>query len=110
MLYPVDGSPPQILGPDWIGTGHPSIQPGQGRYLATDVYDREKGQAVLRLFDLESHTHEDVLVAEYEDFSNESGTHLHPAWTMDGASLILNSAHSGAAQLYRVDLTGAAIR
>ena len=103
-LYPIDGSTPEVLSPDWVGHGHPSIQTREGRYLVTDVYDSENGRVALRLYDLEEMSYDDVLVAEYEDFSNDSGTHLHPAWTPDGKSIILNSAHTGVAQLYRVDL------
>jgi Tol biopolymer transport system component len=106
VLYPVDGGAPVVLGKekDWQGGGHPGIQPLHYRYLVADMYDRDRGCVTLRLFDLNELTIEDVLIAEYEDYSNESGTHLHPSWSHDGKSVYISSAHSGIAQLYRVDL------
>ena len=102
MRIPLDGSPSETIGPDWIGGGHPSLRPGDARYMAVDVF--QKGRVILRIHDMERLTTRDVLVAEYEDTSNDSGTHLHPAWTVDGKSVVINSANSGTAQLYRVDL------
>ena len=104
MMYPVDGSPPFALGPDWLGTGHPSFQPGEARYLAVDVYVPSRGHAFLRLYDLVELTYEDLLVAEYDDYTNNSGTHLHPAWSPDGNSLFIASAHAGYAQVFRVEV------
>lgn len=104
MLYPLDGSPPRALGPDWIAAGHPSFQPGSGRLLAVDVPVPERGHVFLRLYDLGTETYEDVLVAEYSDYSNESGTHFHPAWSPDGAALIISSAHSQCAGVYRMEV------
>ncbi len=104
MLYPLDGSPPRALGPDWLGAGHPSFQPGEGRYMAVDIPVRDRGHVFLRLYDLQEETYEDVLVAEYTDYSNDSGTHFHPAWTPDGSSLYISSAHGECAGVYRVDL------
>ena len=101
MLYPLDGSPPRALGRDWPGAGHPSFQPGEGRYLAVDIPVRERGHVFLRLYDLLEETYEDVLVAEYTDYSNASGTHFHPAWTPDGRSLYISSAHGACAGVYR---------
>lgn len=104
MLYPADGSEPRALGTDWLGDGHPSIQPVHHRYLSADFYDYGKSVATLKLFDLEKGTVEDILQAEFRDYTNESGTHLHPAWSRDGTSLYIASAHLGHAQIYRVDL------
>lgn len=39
-----------------------------------------------------------------EDYSNDTGTHMHPAWGRDGKSLVINSAHVGPSQVYRVDV------
>jgi Tol biopolymer transport system component len=102
MLYPLDGSPPRALGPDWLGDGHPSFEPNQGRYLAVDICTRE--HVFLRLYDTQEGTFEDVLVADYTDYSNFSGTHFHPAWAPDGRSLYISTAHTPCAGVYRVDL------
>ncbi|MFC1454333.1 hypothetical protein ACFLQL_04040 [Verrucomicrobiota bacterium] len=104
MLYPADGSEPRTLGTDWLGGGHPSIQPVHYRYLSADFHDRGKGVATLKLFDLEKGTVEDILQAEFKDYTNDSGTHMHPAWSRDGKSLYIASAHLGHGQIYRVDL------
>ncbi|MBS3763577.1 MAG: PD40 domain-containing protein, partial [Planctomycetes bacterium] len=104
VLYPVDGSEPQVLGPDWIAGGHPSFQPGDGRYMAVDYPRRHRGDVLLRIFDLQEQTWEDVLLAEYTDYSNKSGTHFHPAWSSDGRSIFISTAHTGIAGLYRLDL------
>ena len=105
MLYPLDGSPPRALGPDWLGTGHPSFQPGEARYLAVDVCVPDRGHVFLRLYDLLKDTYEDVLVADYSDYSGDTGTHFHPAWSPDGRSLYISSAHGECAGVYRIDLT-----
>ena len=104
MLYPLDGTPPRALGLDWLGAGHPSFQPGEGRYLAVDIPVRDRGHVFLRLYDLQEESYEDVLVADYTDYSNDSGTHFHPAWTPDGRSLYIASAHGECAGVYRIDL------
>jgi hypothetical protein len=104
MLYPVDGSPSRALGDDWVGTGHPSYQPGPMRYMAAEHVDGRRGYVLLRLFDLEAVTWEDLLVAEFENYSNASGTHFHPAWSPDGRALYVASAHAGLAHLYRIDV------
>lgn len=104
MLYPVDGSAPEPVGPDWIAAGHPAFQPGEARYLAVDTPAPHKGHVFLRLYDLRETTYEDILVAEYTDYSNDSGTHFHPAWSRDGKHVFIASAHSGVAHLYRVDV------
>jgi len=106
MQYPIDGSPMRPIEPDWPGTGHPSYQPGEGRYLAVDVYHKanERGHVFLRLFDLQHTTYEDVLLAEYTDYTNASGTHLHPAWSADGRRLYFASAHGEAAGVFCMDL------
>ena len=102
-LYPVDGSAPFRAGGDWLGGGHPSFQPGDGRYLAVDYFRAGKGHVFLRLYDLENESYEDILVAEYTDYSNDSGIHFHPAWSPDGRSLFIASEHTGIAGLYRID-------
>ncbi len=104
MIYPLDGSDPYALGPDWLGTGHPSFQPGTGRYLAVDIVNRDRGHVFLRLYDLQEETYQDVLTADYTDYSNDSGTHFHPAWSRDGRSLYISSAHGAMAGVYRADL------
>ena len=104
MLYPVDGSAPEALGPDWLAGGHPSFQPGEIRYLAVDYARPRQGHVFLRLYDLENLSYEDVLVAEYSDYTNHSGTHFHPAWTPDASSIIISSAHGDVAGLFRVDI------
>ena len=104
MLYPLDGSAPRALGADWLGAGHPSFQPGGGRYLAVDIPVGNRGHVFLRLYDLQEGRYEDVLTADYTDYTNESGTHFHPAWTPDGRSLYISSAHGDCAGMYRIDL------
>jgi len=104
MLYPVDGGPARPIGPDWPATGHPSFQPGDGRYLAVDCRDPETGHIFLRLFDTRELAWEDILVAEFTDYTNASGVHMHPAWTPDGRSVYIDAAHTEAAGMYRVDL------
>jgi len=104
MLYPVDGSAPERIGPDWHGAGHPSFQPGEGRLLAVDLRKDKEGCVVLRLHDTVALSYEDILVAESADYSNQSGTHFHPAWSHDGRSIFIASAHSGVGRLYRIDL------
>jgi len=104
MLYPVDGSTPKALGADWLAGGHPSFQPGEARYLAVDYPKPAQGHVLLRLYDLVELTYEDLLVADYTDYSNDSGTHFHPAWSPDGKSIYISSAHADVAGFYRVDL------
>lgn len=104
MLYPVDGSPPHALGSDWLGAGHPSFQPDPVRFLAVDISRPDRGHVFLRLYDLQTDTFEDILVADYSDYSNGSGTHFHPSWSPDGRSLFISSAHAACAGVYRIDV------
>jgi hypothetical protein len=69
-----------------------------------DIPVRDRGHVFLRLYDLQEESYEDVLVADYTDYSNDSGTHFHPAWTPDGRSLYIASAHGECAGVYRIDL------
>ncbi len=103
-LFPVDGSGRRLFDEDLVAAGHPSVQPGEMRYIAIDYYDRDRGVASLGLYDTHDSSTEIVVEGEYEDFSNEGGTHLHPAWSPDGSAVFFNSANSGPAQLYRADV------
>lgn len=106
MLYPVDGSDPFPLDVAPPAAGHPVIQPLHHRYLIADMYDEENDAISLKIFDLKrpGDAGETLMVAKYEDHSNDSGTHLHPSWTRDGRSLHFDSAHLGHSQVYRLDL------
>jgi len=103
-LYPVDGSGPIYWRHPALRSGHPSIQPVHCGYLINDQYDREREVAQLWLYSLEDWSERLILEAEYSDYSNHSGTHLHPAWSPDGRSVFFNSAHPGHAQVYRIDV------
>jgi len=102
--FPLDGSDPVYLHHPALRGGHPSIQPVYNRYVANDQFNRERGVAELWLYRLDDWKEQLVLEADYSDYSNDSGTHLHPAWSPDGRSLFINSAHPGHSQVYRVDV------
>ena len=103
-LYPVDGSDPIYWRHPALRAGHPSVQPVHCQYLVNDQFDHERGVAELWLYSLGDWSEHLILEADYADYSNESGTHLHPAWSPDGRSVFFNSAHSGPARVYRIEL------
>lgn len=102
-LYPADGSEPVYWEHASLRAGHPSLQP-HGRYMVNDQFDRDRGVAQLWLYDTVDWHAELLVEADYLDYSNHSGTHLHPAWRPDGRSIFFNSAHPGPSQVYRIDM------
>lgn len=103
-LFPVDGSEPTYWSHPSLRSGHPSIQPVHKQYVVNDQFDHSRGVAQLWLYRIADWQPQLLLEAEYTDYSNDSGTHLHPSWSPDGKSIYINSAHPGPAQIYRVDL------
>lgn len=103
-LFPVGEGEPQYWSHESLRSGHPSIQPVHQKYVINDQFDKQRNVAQLWLYRTDNWEAKLLLEAEYDDYSNNSGTHLHPAWAPDGNSLYINSAHPGPAQVYRVDV------
>lgn len=103
-LYPPNGSAHTYWRHPALRSGHPSIQPAYHRYLVNDQFDARRGVAGLWLYSLGDWSEQCVVEAEYTDYSNDNGTHLHPAWSPDGRAVYFNSAHLGPAQVYRLEI------
>lgn len=86
--------------------GHCSFSP-DGRWLLTDTYPDSEHMRTLLVYRLADDTRFDIarLYAPPE-LQGELRCDLHPRWSRDGRQVCIDSAHTGARQVYVVDLAG----
>ena len=84
------------------GSGHPSFSP-DGRQIVLDYVLSRQGYGSLNLVDVEADTVEHLVHVRVINHTH-TGTHLHPAWSRDGAQVLYASDASGVAQLCAIDV------
>lgn len=91
------------------GDGHPSFTK-DGRYMLTDSYADKDGYRNLLLFDCESKKH--LVLGRFHSPFNNCGyrADLHPRFSRDEKSVIIDSAHTGQHQIHVFALDWDAIR
>lgn len=85
--------------------GHCTFSP-DGRWLMTDTYPDWRRRATLILYHWGSGRA--VRVAEFparRELDNEVRCDLHPRWSRDGREVCVDSAHTGARQMYALDVS-----
>ena len=91
------------------GDGHPSFTK-DGRFMLTDTYADADGYRNLLLFDCESKKH--LVLGRFHSPFNNCGyrADLHPRFSRDEKSVIIDSAHTGQHQIHVFALDWDAIR
>lgn len=102
----------RVLAPGRIGSGHPTVDP-KGKVLVTDCYPSEAmasrdGTVPIRAIRLESGTERCLFRMftrpRFNGPNNEYRIDPHPAWTRDGAHLVLNGSSGGCRAVFIADV------
>ncbi|MES0828243.1 hypothetical protein [Ruegeria sp. SCP11] len=84
--------------------GHPSLHPKTGRWI-TDTYPDLFGEQVLRALEPDGSSKIVDRFPANPSYRDEWRCDLHPRWSRDGRSVVIDSTHNGPRALYVVDLT-----
>lgn len=91
------------------GDGHPSFT-RDGEWMLTDTYEQADSTRVLLLYNLK--THRTMELGRFHSPFNSCGyrSDLHPRFSRDERSVIIDSAHSGQHQIYVYEISWEEVR
>ena len=102
VAYRPGGRRPEVILPKFTGI-HTSLD-AAGRRALTDAFDDEAGTGSVRLVDLADGAVEVLDEGPHVRHDHTGGSHIHPQFSRDGASVYYNLAAEGQPQLYRLRL------
>ena len=107
LLFSVNNEPPTPVGADvLVADGHPSICPGDRRFLLTDTYEDGQNYRHLILYNMDSG--EAVELGRFFSPSRFNRTvfrcDLHPRWSPSGRMICIDTIRDGRRQMLVLDV------
>jgi hypothetical protein len=86
-----------------LGDGHCSYSPDR-RWILTDTYPDRNGFRKLLLYNPSEDRRVDIGEFFSQPYPGPERCDLHPSWSRDGKKICVDSSHSGARQVYIIDV------